>query len=231
MMRDRLTTGLGLVTLLLLLVGFTLAFVVPPDVNQGSLVRLMFVHVPSAWLSYLAYGGTGLFGLLYLITRGRSFDRLSMASAEIGLVFTVSTLVGGMLWAKPTWGTYWVWEPRLTTTALSLLIYGGYLLVRGMIEEPERRARVAAVIGVAGTLYVPVNYMSVYWWRSIHQTPTLNLLGKVQFKAAPIYGVELLIMTVAFTLLYVYLLRVRGTLARLAEEREERAFDLEVRHG
>ena len=224
-MKDRITPMLGIVTLATFAAGLLIGFSAPPDANQGTLVRLLFLHVPSAWLSYLAYGGTFLFGLAYLISRGRRFDRLAAASAEIGLLFTILTLLGGSLWAKPTWGTYWVWEPRLTTTALSLVIYGGYFIVRGLIEDPDRRARVAAVIGIAGTLYIPVNYMSVYWWRSIHQTPTLNLLGKIQWAADSRYLVALNVMILAFTLLYFFLLRVRGKLAARIEAREEREFE------
>lgn len=222
MRQDRVTTLLGAATLLALTAGVVLGLRAPLDINQGSLVRLMFVHVPSAWLSYLAYGGTGLFGLLYLLTRARRWDRLAMSSAEIGVLFTVVTIVGGMLWAKPTWGTYWVWDARLTTTALSLVVYGGYLLIRTLIDDPERRARVSAVIGLVGTLYVPVNYMAVEWWRGVHQTQTLKLLGDLRFDAAPVYGWVLLVGTVAFTLLYLYLLRVRAILAAREEAREER---------
>ena len=222
---DRLTPVLGIATLLLMLAGLYIGLSAPPDVNQGTLVRLFFIHVPAAWLSYLAYGGTGLCGLLYLFTRQRRFDRLSASSAEIGLLFTVSTIIVGMMWAKPTWGAYWVWEPRLTTTALSLVIYGGYLLVRNLIEEPERRARISAVIGIVGTLYIPVNYMAVEWWRGIHQTQTAKLLGGLGFAASPAYGIALSIMTVAFTVLYFYLLRVRGKIAVMQEVREEREFE------
>lgn len=222
MKRDLTTTLLGGATAVALLVAVGLGLSAPLDINQGSLVRLMFVHVPSAWLSYLAYGGTGLFGLLYLIRRQRRWDRLAMASAEIGVLFTVVTIVGGMLWAKPTWGTYWVWDARLTTTALSLVVYGGYLLMRTLIDDPERRARVSAVVGIVGTLYVPVNYMAVEWWRGVHQTQTLKLLGKMRFDAAPIYGWVLLVAVVAFTFLYLYMLRVRGALAAREEAREER---------
>lgn len=228
---QRLTAGVGLVTALLIAASLIMTFLAPLDANQGSLVRLMFVHVPAAWLSYLAYAGTGLFGLLYLISRRPAFDRYALASAEIGLIFTVVVLIGGMLWAKPTWGTYWVWEPRLTTTALSLVIYGGYLIVRSLIDDPQRRARVAGVIGVAGTLYVPINYMSVYWWRSIHQTPTLKLLGGIRYDAAPIYGIILTVAVVAFTLLYVYLLLLRAELARRLDAREEREFGMEPDSG
>ncbi|WP_420594826.1 cytochrome c biogenesis protein CcsA [Deinococcus sp.] len=223
---DRATPALGIVTALLLLAGLWLSLTAPLDANQGALVRLMFVHVPTAWLSYLAYAGTGLFGLLYLIKREGRYDRLAMSSAEIGVLFTVATIVGGMLWAKPTWGTYWVWDARLTTTALSLVVYGAYLLIRGLIDDPERRARVSAVIGVVGTLYIPVNYMAVEWWRGVHQTQTLKLLGGIRFEGAPVYGIALLVMTAAFTLLYFFLLRLRGILAARQERREEREFEL-----
>lgn len=222
MNKDRITTSLGGVTLLLVLVSLGMGVTAPLDENQGSLVRLMFVHVPAAWLSYLAYIGTGLFGLLYLVQRQRRWDRLAMASAEIGVVFTLATIVGGMLWAKPTWGAYWVWDARLTTTALSLVVYGGYLLIRSLIDDPEKRARIAAVVGIVGTLYVPINYMAVEWWRGVHQTQTVKLLGDLRFDASPIYGVTLLVATVAFSLLYFYLLRVRGILAAREEAKEER---------
>lgn len=222
MLKDRLTTLLGAATLLSLLVAIALGLSAPLDVNQGSLVRVMFLHVPSAWMSYLAYVGTGVFGLLYLLKRDRRWDRLAMASAEIGVLFTILVLIGGMLWAKPTWGVYWTWDARLTTTALSLVVYGGYLLIRNLIDDPDRRARVSAVVGLVGTLYVPINYMAVEWWRGVHQTQTLRLLGKPSFEAAPIYGWVLLVATVAFTILYVYLLRVRGILAVREEAREER---------
>ncbi|WP_264774465.1 cytochrome c biogenesis protein CcsA [Deinococcus aetherius] len=231
MRQDQVTTGLGAATLLALGAAVALGLSAPQDINQGSLVRLMFVHVPTAWLSYLAYGGTGLFGLLYLITRQRRFDRLALSSAEIGVLFTVATIVGGMLWAKPTWGVYWVWDARLTTTALSLVVYGGYLLIRSLIDDPERRARVAAVVGLVGTLYVPINYMAVEWWRGVHQTQTLKLLGKIRFDAAPVYGWVLLAATVAFTLLYFYLLRVRAILAAREEAREERELMADLNVG
>ena len=223
-MRDRLTPLLGLATLLAFVVGLYFAAVSPPDVNQGDLVRIFYIHVPSAWLSYLAYAGTFAFALGYLVTRRRNLDRLAAASAEIGLLFTALTLFGGSLWGKPTWGTYWTWDPRITTTALSLLIYGGYFIVRGLIEDPERRARVSAVIGVMGTLYIPVNYMSVYWWRSLHQTPTIDVLGGLRLAADPRMLLAFFAMLIAFSILYFYLLRLRGKLAALVEAREERLF-------
>ena len=221
-MKDRLTAALGGLSLLLLLAGLYLAFVSPPDINQKELVRIYYLHVPAAWTSYLAYIGTMVYSLLYLVRRDTRFDRVALSSAEIGVLMTALALFSGSLWAKPTWGVYWTWDARLTTTALSLVVYGGYLLIRNLIDDPDRRARVSAVVGLVGTLYVPINYMAVEWWRGVHQTQTLRLLGKPSFEAAPIYGWVLLVATVAFTILYVYLLRVRGILAVREEAREER---------
>lgn len=212
---------LGAASLLGLAVVLGLSLTSPLDVNQGSLVRLMFVHVPEAWLSYLAYGGTGLFGLLYLIQRRRHWDRLAMASGEIGLLFTLATIVGGMLWAKPTWGTYWVWDARLTTTALSLVVYGGYLLIRSLIDDPERRARV----GGRGDRGDAVRARELHGGGVVaRRAPDADAeaAGGVRWDAAPIYLPTLLLSVASFTLLYFFLLRLRGTLAAREEAREER---------
>ena len=218
-MRDRLTPTLGAVSLLLLAAGLYLSFASPPDVNQKELVRIYYLHVPTAWVSYLAYGGTMIYSLLYLIRRDTRFDRVAAASAEVGVLMTTLTLFAGSLWAKPTWGTYWTWDPRLTTTAVGLLIYIGYFIIRGLIDDPHRRARVAAVLGVVGTLYIPINYMSVYWWRSIHQTPTVKLLGGLELSADPRMLTAFFTMLAAFTALYFFLVRLRSILAAREEAR------------
>lgn len=219
-MKDRLTAALGGLGLLLLAVGLYLSFVSPPDINQKELVRIYYLHVPAAWTSYLAYIGTMIYSLLYLIRRDTRFDRVALSSAEIGVLMTALALFSGSLWAKPTWGTYWTWDPRLTTTAVGLLIYIGYFIIRGLIDDPHRRARVAAVLGIVGTLYIPINYMSVYWWRSIHQTPTVKLLGKLELSADPRMLQAFFVMLTAFTVLYFFIVRLRSILAKREEARE-----------
>lgn len=218
-MRDRLTAGLGVLALVMVAVGLYFAAVSPPDENQKELVRIMYVHVPAAWMSYMAYIGTMLYSLLYLLRRDTRFDRVAAASAELGVLMTALALFSGSLWAKPTWGTYWTWDPRLTTTAIGLLIYLGYFIIRGLIDDPHRRARVAAVLGVVGTLYIPINYMSVYWWRSIHQMPTVQILGKPHIAADPRMMGAFFAMLAAFTVLYFFLLRLRSILAFREEAR------------
>ena len=150
-------------------------------------------------------------------------------SAELGVLMTALALFSGSLWAKPTWGTYWTWDPRLTTTAVGLLIYLGYFIIRGLIDDPHRRARVAAVLGIVGTLYIPVNYMSVYWWRSIHQTATVKILGKLELAADPRMLQAFFTMLAAFTVLYFFLVRLRGILAKREEARELARDEAELR--
>ncbi|WP_034341796.1 cytochrome c biogenesis protein CcsA [Deinococcus misasensis] len=230
-MKDKVTPILGILTLLSFAAGLFYAFTAPPDIHQKELVRIFYLHMPVALMSYVAYFVAMGYSLAYLITKNRKFDRLAYSSAEVGVLFTALTLIGGSLWAKPTWGTYWTWDPRLTTTAIGFLIYVGYFIIRGLIEDPDRRARVGAVIGIVGTLYVPINYMSVYWWRSIHQTPTLKLLGDLEFSADPRMGVALMCMFVAFVIGFVYFVRFRAVVADRIEAKEDRLMEQSFQEG
>ena len=189
--------------------------VVPPDASQGDVQRLMYVHVPAAWLAYLSFFVVFVASIAYLVTKRIRWDRLAAASAEVGVLFTALTIALGMLWGKPVWGAWWTWDPRLTTTAILLLLYLGYLAVRRLPESPARRARWAAVVGIVAFLDVPIVQLSVTWWRSLHQGPTVRLLG--QSTIAPIMLTTLLIALGAFTLLYCYLLVLRLRVGRLEE--------------
>jgi heme exporter protein C len=187
--------------------------VVPPDAEQGNIQRLMYVHVPAAWLAYLSFGVVFVCSIAYLKTKRIRYDRVAHASAEIGVLFTALTVVLGALWGKPVWGTYWTWDPRLTTTAIMLLMYVGYLAVRRLPDSPARRARWAAVVGIVAFADVPIVQLSVEWWRSLHQGPTIRLLGESTI--APIMLAALLVAVAAFTVLYLYLMAVRLRIGRL----------------
>jgi heme exporter protein C len=140
--------------------------------------------------------------IVYLATRRPSADRVAHASAETGVVFTGLAIAAGSIWGKPTWGTWWTWDARLTTTAILFVIYLGYLLLRGMIDDPERGARYAAVVGIIGALDIPLVHFSVLWWRTLHQPPSV---GRPEASAMdPVILVTLLVNVAAFTLLYVY---------------------------
>jgi heme exporter protein C len=207
---------LGWATLAALAVSAVMSLVIaPPDADQRNAQRLMYIHVPSAWLAYLAFAVVFVGSVAYLRTKKTRWDRLAAASAEVGVLFTALTIVLGSIWGKPIWGTWWTWDPRLTTTAILLLIYVGYLAVRRLPDSPARRARWAAVVGIVGFLDVPIVQLSVTWWRSLHQGPTVRLLGKSTI--APVMLDALLVGVFAFTLLYLYLMALRLRVGRLEE--------------
>jgi heme exporter protein C len=207
---------LGVAALLALGLSATLSLVVaPPDALQGEVQRLMYVHVPAAWLAYLSYFVVFVSSVAYLRTSRTRWDRVAAASAEIGVLFTALAIALGALWGKPVWGTWWTWDPRLTTTAMLLLIYVGYLAVRRITDNPTRRARWSAVIGVVGFVDVPIVHLSVVWWRSLHQQSTVLRLGGPQIEGSMLTA--LLVALGAFTIVYAYLMAVRLRVGRLEE--------------
>lgn len=190
-------------------------FLVPPDATQGNVERLLYVHVPAAWVMFLAFGVTFVASVAYLVTGRIQWDRVAAASAEIGVLFCALTIVLGSLWGRPVWGTWWTWDPRLTTTAVLLLIYVGYLSLRKVADSPARRAKWSAVVGVIGFIDVPIVHQSVVWWRSLHQQATVVQLGSPTI--APSMLATLLLGFVAFSLAYGYLMAVRMRLGRLED--------------
>jgi heme exporter protein C len=190
-------------------------FVVPPDATQGDVQRLMYVHVPAAWVTFMAFGVVFLASVAYLKTGRIQWDRVAAASAEIGVQFCALTIVLGSLWGRPVWGTWWTWDPRLTTTAVLLLIYVGYLSLRKVADSPARRARWSAVVGVVGFIDVPIVHLSVVWWRSLHQQATVLRLGTPTIAGSML--ATLLFAFVTFSLAYGYLMAVRMRVGRLED--------------
>lgn len=208
---------LGILALVAMLIGSYVGLaVVPADAAQGNVQRLMYVHVPAAWLAFLAFFVVFVMSVLYLIQRDERWDRVAASSAEIGVVFTVVTLLLGMMWGKPTWGVYWTWDPRLTTTAILLSIYVGYGALRSFADDGEKRARWSAIVGVIGFANVPIVYMSVTWWRTLHQPPSSPR------SVAPDILWTLMLNLAAFTLVYLYLMVRRIRFAKLEGELEKR---------
>lgn len=213
---------LGGAALTLMLIGSAIGlFVVAADAEQGEVQRLMYVHVPAAWTAFVAFFMVFIGSVLYLVQRDLRADRFAAACAEVGVVFIALTLATGMLWGKPTWGVWWTWDPRLTTTALLLAVFVGYLAIRGFSDDPDRRARWSAVVGILGFIQVPIVYLSVVWWRTLHQPPS-----SPRSVSSEILWTWMLNF-VAFLLLFSYLAARRARLARLEAELEEReAYDV-----
>lgn len=162
----------GAVALMLLAAGAIFLFA-PTDALQGPVQRIFYLHVSSAIAAYGCFAVVLLGGAIYLRNESLAADRLARAGAVVGLVFTTVTLVMGMLWAKPIWGTFWTWDARLTSTLVLWIIYAGYLLVRRLAEPGRQAARFAAVVGIFGFIDVPVVHFSVTWWRTVHPGPVI----------------------------------------------------------
>ena len=211
--------GLALVAGSLLLYALYLIFFwVPTEREQGVVQRIVYMHVPSAWVAFLAFGIVAICSIGYLWLRDPKLDAIAVSSAELGTVFTTIVLITGPIWGKIAWGAWWVWEPRLTLTLLLWLIYVGYFMVRNSTENPEQGKRFAAVLGIVGAVNIPFIHMSVQWFRSQH--PEAVFLRPEGPRAHPDIVHTLLISFLAFTVLFFALLLYRYGLERLRPEVE-----------
>src|SRR5436309_6443543 len=212
-----MTRTLGWLVVLALVAGLVMGFLVAPrDAAQGNVQRIMYLHVPSVWVAYLAFATVFTASIVYLASRSSAADRLAHASAEVGVLFTGITIASGAVWGKPTWGTWWTWDARLTSVAVLFVMYLGYLLVRGMVDDRERAARYSAVVGIVAALDVPLVHFSVYWWRTLHQPPTMLKPGPSTMPG--LFAATLMVNLAAFALVYVYLVTKRVRLLRREEE-------------
>ena len=218
---SRATRVLGVATLVTLGLTAVLGlFVTDPDVVQGDAVRVIYLHPAIAWTAYLAFGVTAAASALYLWprTRSRLWDLIAGASAELGVLFIALTLVLGSIWGRATWGVWWTWDARLTTTALLLVLFLGYLALRRVPAATEVRSKRAAVAALIAAVDIPIVHMSVEWWRTLHQ-------GRTLLRVHPeIHGLQLqtmLLGIVAMTLLYAWLLVHRFRVELLEEKLDD----------
>ncbi len=179
----------------------------PPDYQQGDGFRIIYMHAPSAWMSLMVYTTMAVAAAVALIWRMKVAHAVAASCAPIGASFTIAALVTGSLWGEPMWGTWWEWDPRLTSELILLFLYLGYMGLRGAIEDPQRADRTSAVLAVVGIVNVPIIHYSVTWWNSLHQAPSVMRLGKPTLSTPML--VPLLMMMLGFTLFFVAVLLVR----------------------
>jgi heme exporter protein C len=184
--------------------------VAPPDYQQGDAFRIIYVHVPSAYMSLFCYTAMALAGAIGLIWRIKMSYALAAATAPVGASFTVLALVTGSLWGRPMWGTYWAWDPRLTSELILLFLYAGVMSLRPAFEDPVRGDRAAALLSIVGFVNVPIIHYSVQWWNSLHQGATIAKIGKPSMPGSMLW--PLLTMLLGFTCFYgaVVCMRLRG---------------------
>src|SRR5216683_8049272 len=198
-----------------LIAGFYLAlFVAPPDYQQGEAVRIMFVHVPAAWMASFVYALMALASAVALIWRHPLADIGAQSAAPLGAGFTLLCLVTGSLWGEPMWGTWWVWDARLTSVLVLFFLYLGYIALVNAFDEPTRGARAGAILALVGIVNLPIIKFSVDWWNTLHQPASVFRLGGPTIAASMLW--PLLIMALGFTLLFVTLLLIRMRTALIA---------------
>lgn len=201
----------GLLIVAALFAGLVLA---PPDYQQGDGFRIIYVHAPSAWLSVMIYGVMATAAAIGLIWRMKVAHAAAASCAVIGAWFTVVSLITGMLWGKPMWGTYWVWDPRLTAQLVLLFLYLGYMGLRSGIDDLARADRASAVLAIVGVINIPIIRYSVEWWNSIHQAPSVMKMDRPSMPMDML--APLLMMLLGFTLYFaaVMLVRLRAEVLR-----------------
>lgn len=219
---DRLLLLLTAVSAILILVALYLALAGAPEANLKSETgryaqRIIYFHIATAWVGFLAFFVTFVAGAVYLRTQARKWDMVALASAEIGTVFMLGVLVSGSIWARPAWGVWWVWDERLTISLIQFLIYVGYLMLRSSVEDPSRRARFAAVYGVVAFASVPVNFVAIRLWRTQHPL----VFGTESGGLSPNMMFAFFFCLATFTVWYVTLMWHRIRLERLRDEVEE----------
>ena len=170
-------------------------FVVPADYQPGQSFRIMYLHVPAAWMSMLAYMVMAVLGFIALVWRIRIVEILAMSCAPVGAAFTAATLIAGSLWGRPTWGTYWVWDARLTSELVLLFLYLGVIGLYNAIDEPRKAARAACLLAIVGAVNLPIIHYSVKWWNTLHQGSSISLLGGSSIDPSMLW--PLLIMSLA----------------------------------
>jgi heme exporter protein C len=215
--RARFLGALALITIAFGLYGALVQ--APRDALQGDVQRIMYLHLPSILTAYLSFFLVFIGSCLYLWKREKRDDNLAHSAAELGVLFTALTIIEGSIWGKPTWGVWWTWDARLTLTAILLLIYSGYLMLRSLIDDEDRAALSAAILGIVGFLDIPLIHMSVYWWRTLHQPPSILRPDKLPWENVhPAMLTALAINFVGFLLLYFYLLSLRLHLGEVRSE-------------
>ncbi len=193
--------------------------VAPPDYQQGESVRIMYLHVPAAWMSMMIYGMMAIMGIIALVWRIRIMEVMIISSAPIGAAFTIIALVSGSLWGRPTWGTYWVWDARLTSELVLLFLYFGVIALYNSFDEPRKAARAASLLSIVGAVNLPIIHYSVLWWNTLHQGSSIGTSGN-SIDTSMLW--PLLYMAVAFKLYFGANLLSRARLRLLKQDHRKR---------
>ncbi|MEF3254078.1 MAG: cytochrome c biogenesis protein CcsA [Deferribacterales bacterium] len=209
---EKINRFIDIAVIVLIPVALFYAFIYAPiEKEMGVIQKIFYFHVSSAWIAFFAFFITFLCSILFLATNNYLFDDIAESSSEIGIIFCTIVLITGPIWAKPVWGVWWTWDPRLTTTLILWFIYIGYIMLRKFVEEYDKRAKFSAALGIIGFIDVPIVFLSIRWWRTIHP----NVLQQGGGGLHPDMKTALIVGVIAFTFLYISMLIKRTKLAYL----------------
>jgi heme exporter protein C len=216
----QLARGFGVAAAALAVVGLWLGlFVAPTDAQQGDAYRIIFIHVPAAWMSMFVYGVMALWCAVSLVLNARLSAMMAQALAPTGALFTAIALWTGALWGRPAWGTYWAWDARMTSELILLFLYLGYMALRHAIDDPRRADRASAVLALVGAVDLPIIYFSVRWWNTLHQGASVSLTAAPKMAAIMLTAMLVMALAAWFYTIAVTLTRVRAIIL----ERERHA--------
>ncbi|MGB9732000.1 MULTISPECIES: cytochrome c biogenesis protein [Calditerrivibrio] len=203
---NRIMKSVDTLAIVGIIIALYFAFIyAPTEAVMGAVQRIFYFHVSSAWIAFFAFFVTFICSIVVLINNNLFYDDIAESSAEIGVIFCTVVLITGPIWAKPAWGKWWTWDPRLTTTLILWFIYIGYIMLRKFVEEEDKKAKFAAALGIIGFIDVPIVFLSIRWWRTIHP----NVLQQGGGGLHPDMLTALIVCVVAFTLLYISMLMKR----------------------
>jgi heme exporter protein C len=220
--RESVLIGMTVLSAIMVMIALYLALAGAPDANLSSETgryaqRIIYFHIATAWVGFLAFFITFVGGVGYLRTQSRTWDIVALSSAEIGTVFMLGVLVSGSIWAKPAWGVWWVWDERLTISLVQFLIYVGYLMLRASVEDPSRKARFAAVYGIVAFISVPINFIAIRLWRTQHPL----VFGNEDGGLGPNMMFAFFFSLITFTIWYATLMWHRIRLERFRDDVEQ----------
>ncbi|MCX8084237.1 MAG: cytochrome c biogenesis protein CcsA [Calditerrivibrio sp.] len=212
---EKIVKSIDVLAVVSIIVALYFAFIYAPmEAIMGVIQRIFYFHVSSAWIAFFAFFVTFVCSIILLVTNNYLYDDIAESSAEIGVIFCTIVLITGPIWAKPAWGTWWTWDPRLTTTLILWFIYVGYIMLRKFVDEEDKRAKFSAALGIIGFIDVPIVFLSIRWWRTIHP----NVLQEGGGGLHPDMKTALIVSVVAFTFLYISMLIKRVKLSLLTRK-------------
>ena len=221
---EKLTNFIGSIFFVILIVGLTFALIIsPPDYLQGDSVRIMYVHVPSAWISLASFSFIALLSFLTFLLKIKNLNLISRSIAPIGLLFTSLAIITGSLWVKPTWGTWWAWDARLTSMVVLLFFYILYILSFKIIKEEDKATKISSLIAITGLINIPIIKYSVDWWSTLHQPQSINILsGSTSIHSSMLVPLMLMLLVFLLYCALIFLMKYKTEIIRIKNKNVKR---------